>query len=459
MVELPKQKTLERGLKNRHIQLIVIGGAIGTGLFLGAGKSIHFAGPSIMLVYLIIGLALFFMMRALGELLLYKPTTGSFTEFADAFIGPWAGFITGWTYWFCWIATGIAEITAVGMYVKFWIPDCPQWIPALICVVVLFFINVATVKAFGEIEFWFAIIKVITIIALIVVGLALVFIGFKSHGGGTHASFANLWDYGGFFPNGTSGFLLAFEMAVFSFVGIELVGVTAGEAENPNETLPKAINNIPIRILIFYIGALFVIMSIYPWSHIDPAASPFVKVFSDIGIPAAAGIINFVVLTSAASSCNSGIFSTSRMLYTLAEEGKAPKVFRTLNNRKVPAPALLGSTAVLLLGVVLNYFLKEEVFTLVTSIATICFIWIWAIILIAHLRFRKTMPEEAAKNPFKMPLAPYINWIVLIFFAFILVVLGFAEDTRVALFVTPIWFIILIIAYLILKRKQSTKNI
>ncbi|MEK4221601.1 amino acid permease [Bacillus sp. FSL W8-0116] len=446
-------RSLQRGLKNRHIQLIAIGGAIGVGLFLGSGKSIHFAGPSIMLVYLITGIMLFFMMRALGELLLYRPTTGSFTDFAETFIGPWAAFITGWTYWFCWIVTGIAEITAVGLYVKFWFPDLPQWIPALICVLVLFAINMATVKAFGEMEFWFAIIKVVTIVALIVIGLILVFTGYKSHD--THATFSNLWSHGGIFPNGVSGFLLAFQMVVFAYVGIELVGVTAGEAENPEVTLPKAINNIPIRILIFYIGALLVIMSIYPWNGVDPNSSPFVKVFSLIGIPAAAGIINFVVLTSAASSCNSGIFSTSRMLYTLANEGKAPKKLKELNDQSVPAPALITSTLVLLIGVLLNYWLPDQVFTLVTSISTICFIWVWGVILIAHLRFRKLKPEEAEKISFKMPFAPVSNWIVLAFFVFILVVLGLADDTRVALFVTPVWFILLAIAYGITKRKQK----
>ncbi|GIN86110.1 amino acid transporter [Heyndrickxia sporothermodurans] len=450
MAQLTEEKSLERGLKNRHIQLIAIGGAIGTGLFLGAGKSIHLAGPSIMLVYLMIGLFLFFVMRALGELLIYKSSTGSFIDFAEEFIGPWAGFITGWTYWFCWIATGIAEITAVGMYVKYWVPSIPQWIPALICVLILLLINMATVKAFGEIEFWFALIKIIAIIALIVIGFVLVFIGFKSHE--TTATFTNLWSYGGFFPNGVSGFLLAFQMAVFSFVGIELVGVTAGEAMDPKKTLPKAINSIPVRILIFYIGALFIIMSIYPWSGVDPASSPFVKVFSLIGIPAAAGIINFVVLTSAASSCNSGIFSTSRMLYTLACQGKAPKRLKSLNNRNVPAPALIFSTLVLLVGVLLNYLLPDEVFTLVTSIATICFIWVWGIILVSQLRYRKLKPEDARNNSFKMPLAPYSNWIVLAFFVFVIILLGFAKDTQIALFVTPVWFLILVISYFLMKK-------
>ncbi|MGE8203886.1 amino acid permease [Heyndrickxia sp. NPDC080065] len=452
MEQLTKEKSLERGLKNRHIQLIAIGGAIGTGLFLGAGKSIHLAGPSIMLVYLMIGAFLFFVMRALGELLIYKSTTGSFIDFSEEFIGPWAGFITGWTYWFCWIATGIAEITAVGMYVKYWVPSIPQWVPALICVLILLLINMATVKAFGEIEFWFALIKIIAILALIIIGFVLVFIGFKSHE--TTATFTNLWSYGGFFPNGVSGFLLAFQMAVFSFVGIELVGVTAGEAMDPKRTLPKAINSIPIRIIIFYIGALFIIMSIYPWSGVDPESSPFVRVFSLIGIPAAAGVINFVVLTSAASSCNSGIFSTSRMLYTLACQGKAPKRLKSLNDRNVPAPALIFSTLVLLVGVLLNYLLPKEVFTLVTSIATICFIWVWGVILVSQLRYRKMMPENARNNSFKMPFAPYSNWIVLAFFVFVIILLGFAKDTKIALFVTPVWFLILVIGYFFMKVKK-----
>ncbi len=452
--QLGEEKNLERGLQNRHIQLIAIGGAIGTGLFLGAGKSIHLAGPSIILVYLLIGIFLFFVMRAMGELLIYKSSTGSFIDFAEEFIGPWAGFITGWTYWFCWIATGIAEITAVGLYVKFWIPEVPQWIPALACVLILLLINMATVKAFGEIEFWFALIKIIAIISLIAIGLVLVFMGFKSKE--TTATFSNLWSYGGFFPNGVSGFLLAFQMAVFSFVGIELVGVTAGETVDPKKTIPKAINSIPIRILIFYIGALLIIMSIYPWSGVDPAASPFVKVFSLIGIPAAAGIINFVVLTSAASSCNSGIFSTGRMLYTLANEGKAPKRLGKLSKQNVPAPALMFSSAILLVGVLLNYLLPDEVFTLVTSIATICFLWVWGVIIVAHMRYRKTMPENARNNPFKMPLAPFSNWVVLAFFVFVLILLGFAADTRVALFVTPVWFLLLIIGYLFMKPKRQS---
>lgn len=449
---------MQRGLSNRQIQLMAIGGAIGTGLFLGSGKSIQLAGPSILLVYLIIGGALFFVMRALGELLMYRPTTGSFAAFAEEFIGPWAGFITGWTYWFCWIATAIAEITAVGIYMQFWFPHLPQWIPALICVVVLLLINLATVKAFGEIEFWFALIKIIAILALIMVGLVLIFTGFTN--AETHATFANLWQHGGVFPNGFHGFILSFQMAVFAFVGIELVGITAGEAEDPKKTLPKAINTIPLRILFFYVGALLIIMSIYPWDHVSAASSPFVRVFAMIGIPAAAGVVNFVVLTSAASSCNSGIFSTSRMVYALSVRKAAPARLRRVNARDVPAPALLASAVMLLIGVLLNYLIPNatQVFTLVTSIATICFIWVWSMIVIAHLRYRRLKPENAAVNRFRMPGAPVVNWILLAFFVFVLVLLGFAADTRTALFVTPVWFLLLAIAYGLVRRHRMRKE-
>ncbi|MDR1953642.1 MAG: amino acid permease [Clostridiales Family XIII bacterium] len=454
---MEEKRELKRALKNRHIQLIAIGGAIGTGLFLGAGKSIHLAGPSILLAYLIIGAILFFIMRALGELLINNPQSGSFTEFSEKYIGPWAGFVTGWTYWFCMIVTGIAEITAIGIYVQYWLPELPQWVPALACVLILLLFNLATVKAFGEIEFWFAIIKVLVIVLLIVIGVVLAVISYK-HVTGT-ASFANLWNHDGFFPNGMGGFLLSFQMATFSFTGIEIIGVTARETKNPEQTLPKAINNIPIRILIFYVGALFVLMSIYPWNEIDPSRSPFVSVFQMIGIPAATGIVNFVVLTAAMSSCNTVVFSTSRMLYNLSAEGKAPKKMHTLSSNSVPARGLFASTGCLLFGVLLNYLLPDAVFVLVTSIATICFLWVWSAIAVSHLNFKKRFPEIAAESKFKMPLSPFMNWVSLIFFAGLLVILAFSPETRIALFVTPVWFIILIVAYHVLKlRKKAAKG-
>ena len=342
-----EQQELKRDLKNRHVQLIAIGGTIGTGLFLGAGKAIQLAGPSIIFAYLLVGIALFFVMRALGELLLSNVGYQSFTDFAIDYIGPWAGYVTGWTYWFCWIMTAMADIIAVGVYVQYWF-DIPQWIPALVCLVILLSLNLLTVKLFGELEFWFALIKVITILALIAVGIVLLVIGFQTDTGSVSVN--NLWEHGGLFPNGISGFLLSFQMVVFAFVGVELVGVSAAETSNPQKNIPSAINKIPMRILFFYVGALFIILCINPWNQLNASSSPFVQVFSLVGIPVAAGIINFVVLTSAASACNSGLFSTSRMLYNLGSHNQGPAKLAKLNKNHVPGNALLLSTIVVSIG-------------------------------------------------------------------------------------------------------------
>lgn len=454
---MQEQQQLSRGLKNRHVQLIAIGGAIGTGLFLGAGKSIHLAGPSILFAYLITGAVCFLIMRALGELLLSNLNYSSFVDFVQDYLGNMAAFITGWTYWFCWISIAMADLTAVGLYTQFWFPDVPQWMPGLIALVILLIMNLATVKLFGEMEFWFALIKIIAILGLIVIGVYMIIKGFSTDSG--PSSFSNLWSHGGMFPNGIHGFILSFQMVVFAFAGIELVGLTAGETENPEKVIPKAINNIPIRILIFYIGALIVIMSIYPWNAINPMESPFVQVFVAVGIAAAAGIVNFVVLTSAASACNSAVFSTSRMIYSLAKDNNAPAPFTKLTSHKVPSNALFFSTIVILIAVVLNYIMPEGVFTLITSISTVCFIYIWGITVICHLKYRKTRPELAKANKFKMPLHPFSNYLILAFLAFVLIVLALVEDTRVALFVTPVWFILLIVIYLIRKSKYQRKKI
>ncbi|MFB7642153.1 amino acid permease [Peribacillus butanolivorans] len=448
-----QEQKLSRGLKNRHVQLIAIGGAIGTGLFLGAGKSIHLAGPSILFAYMITGVICFLIMRALGELLLTNLEYNSFVDFVKDYLGNMAAFITGWTYWFCWISIAMADLTAVGLYTQYWFPSVPQWMPGLIALVILLFMNLATVKLFGEMEFWFALIKVIAILALIVIGIFMIIKGFSTDSGA--ASFTNLWSHEGMFPNGINGFILSFQMVVFAFVGIELVGLTAGETEDPEKVIPKAINNIPIRIIIFYIGALIVIMSVYPWNAIIPSESPFVQVFVAVGIAAAAGIVNFVVLTSAASACNSAIFSTSRMVYSLAKDKNAPVPFAKLNARKVPSNALAFSTVVILTSVVLNYLMPEGVFTLITSISTVCFIFIWGITVISHLKYRKTRPDLAKMNKFKLPLYPISNYLILAFLAFVLVVLALAEDTRVALFVTPVWFIALIAIYKMQKTKAN----
>lgn len=446
------QQELKRDLKNRHVQLIAIGGTIGTGLFLGSGKAIQLAGPSIIFAYLIVGIACFFVMRALGELLLSNSGYQSFTDFAVDYLGPWAGFMTGWTYWFCWIMTAMADIIAVGVYVRYWF-DIPQWIPALVVLIILLGLNLLTVKLFGELEFWFALIKVITILALIIIGIILLVIGFQTDTGSV--SVKNLWEYGGLFPNGISGFLLSFQMVVFAFVGVELVGVSAAETANPQKNIPSAINKIPMRILFFYVGALFILLTINPWDQLNASSSPFVKTFSLVGIPIAAGIINFVVLTSAASACNSGLFSTSRILYNLGSHEQGPVKFAKLNKNHVPSNALFTSVLVLSIGALLSKLIPAQAFSIVTTISAICFIWVWSIILICHLRYSKSRPDLREKSIFKAPFTPFINYVVLALFAFILIIMLFAEETRTALLMTPLWFILLFIFYSIRRKRLN----
>ncbi|MBP2627420.1 MAG: amino acid permease-associated region [Firmicutes bacterium] len=437
---------LHRGLEERHIQLIALGGAIGVGLFLGSGAAIKTAGPSLMLVYFLAGIIMFYIMRALGEVAVAYPVSGTFSAHANIFLGPLNGYITGWTYWFMWVVTCMAEITAVGVYVTYWLPEVPQWIPALLALVIMTCVNLISVRLFGEFEFWFALIKVVTIIAMIVAGSAMIIFGIGN--GGIAIGIDNLWSYGGFFPHGFQGMCMAVVMVMFAYLGIELVGVTAGEAKNPEKSLPAAIDKVFWRILIFYVGALFVIMSLYPWNQIGTIGSPFVLTFNKLGIRAAAGIINFVVLTAALSSCNSGLFSTGRMLYNLSLQDKAPAIFSKLNDRSVPTNGILVSSVFLLIGVILNYLVPAQVFTYVTSVATFGALWIWGVILMIQLKYREGLTAEEIKEiKYPMPHSPVSNWVSLLFLVFVVVVMYFDADTRVALYIAPIWFGLITASY------------
>jgi AAT family amino acid transporter/D-serine/D-alanine/glycine transporter len=445
---------LARNLRNRHIQLIAIGGTIGVGLFLGSAKAIHDAGPGLLVAYALGGVAIFFIMRALGELLTYRPVAGSFATYAEEFCGPLAGFVTHWSYWFMWVVIAMAELTAIGIYVRYWFPDLPQWLPALVALVVLYGTNLLAVRVFGELEFWFALVKVVTIVAFIVAGLVVIF--FHIGELGATAGFANLYAHGGFLPFGIVGVLLTLQIVMFAYSGVELIGVTAGEAENPAVVLPRATNGIILRILIFYLGALVVIMSLVPWNELSPSVSPFVFVFQKLRVPAAAGLITLVVITAAASSCNSGLFSTGRMLWSLAQRGQGPRIFGTLNAQQVPAAGIHASAAVMLIAVVLNYLVPKQVFTWITSIALIGTLWTWGIILVSHRNYRRAVQAgRATAAPFRMPLAPFANWAVLAFLVAVTAMLWLDEETRVALYVAPVWFGLLAVSYAALQRRRA----
>ncbi|MBJ2258697.1 D-serine/D-alanine/glycine transporter [Pseudomonas psychrophila] len=451
-----EEPELKRSLSNRHIQLIAIGGAIGTGLFMGSGKTISLAGPSIIFVYMIIGFMLFFVMRAMGELLLSNLKYKSFIDFASDLLGPRAGYFTGWTYWFCWIVTGIADVIAISGYTHFWFPDIPLWLPAIGCVALLLSLNLITVKMFGELEFWFAMIKIVAICALVCTGLYMVTTAFQSPTGNS-ASLANLWNDGGMFPHGVMGFFAGFQIAVFAFVGIELVGTTAAETKNPERNLPRAINSIPLRIIMFYVFALIAILAVTPWRDVVADKSPFVELFMLAGLPAAAGIINFVVLTSAASSANSGVFSTSRMLFGLAMDGDAPGKFKSLSRRAVPSNGLIFSCICLLAGALVIYVVPNlmEAFTLITTVSATLFMFVWTMILLSYLAYRKKRDHLHRASKYKMPGGKVMVWVCLTFFVFILVLLALETDTRQALYMVPVWFMLLAVGYRSVRRNKQ----
>ncbi|WML35877.1 amino acid permease [Clostridium sp. OS1-26] len=453
------EENLQRGLEERHIQLMALGGAIGVGLFLGSAGAIKTAGPSILLAYTVGGAILFYIMRALGEVAVEKPVAGSFSAYAHDYIGPLAGYLTGWTYWLNWVSACMAEVTAVGVYIKFWYPSVPQWVSALTALAIMLIVNLTAVKAFGEFEFWFALIKVVTIIAMIIVGLVMILFGIGN--AGKAIGFSNLWTHGGFFPYGISGPIRALVMVTFAFFGVELIGVTAGEAKNPEKTIPAAINKVFWRICIFYVGALTVVLSLFPWDQLGTIGSPFVLTFSKLGIKSAAGIINFVVLTAALSSCNSGIFTTGRMVYNLALQGSAPKPFAKLSKTQVPMNAILGSAAVMCIGVILNYFVPGKVFTYVAGVATFAGVFAWFMIVLVQIKFRKGLkPEEVEKIKFPMKGYPYTSYICLAYLAFVIGAMCMDRDLLVAVIVGPIWLIVLTACYYIfgLNKNKAVKN-
>ncbi|WP_026678958.1 amino acid permease [Fictibacillus gelatini] len=438
-------KELKRGLNARHIQMIALGGTIGVGLFMGSASTIQWTGPSVLLAYAISGIFIFFIMRAMGEMLYVEPSTGSFATFGHKYIHPLAGYMTAWSNWFQWVIVGMSEIIAVGTYMQYWFPNLPAWVPGVIAMIILGAANLISVKSFGEFEFWFAMIKIITIVLMIVAGLGLVFFGFGN--GGDAIGLSNLWKHGGFFTGGWSGFFFALSLVVGAYQGVELIGITAGEAKDPQKTLTSAIQSIIWRVLIFYIGAIFVIVTVYPWDKLGSIGSPFVATFAKIGITAAAGIINFVVITAAMSGCNSGIYSAGRMLYTLGMNGQAPKFFTKLTSNGVPLFSTLGVMVGLAVGVILSYIAPKNLFVYVYSASVLPGMVPWFVILISQIRFRKLKGAEMANHPFKMPFAPFTNYLTLAYLLMVLVGMWFNDDTRVSLIVGIVFLAIIAVSF------------
>ena len=432
---------LQRRLTSRLITFMALGMAIGAGLFLGSADSINMAGPSVIFAYMFGGAMIFIIMRALGEMAVHDPVAGSFSSYAHRYLGPFAGYLTGWNYWLLMVGVGMAESTAVGIYMKEWFPELPQWIWVFGAVLTIGALNLMAVRVYGEMEFWFTMIKVVTVVLMILGGAGMIWFGWGN--GGTPLGFSNLWSHGGWFPHGWQGMVLALPIVVFAFGGIETIGMAAGEAADPARNIPRAVNSVLWRILIFYVGALIVIMAIYPWNQLGTQGSPFVSTFAKLGIRQAAGVINFVVITAALSGFNSTTFSGSRMLYSLANKGQAPALLGKVSEQGVPTRSVLACMACLVLGVLLNYLLPGRIFAMMMSILSFNTVWTWMMVLIAHFSFRRRFGATA----FPLRVWPLSSVVCLAFLAFVLVMLGYSPDTRVALYVGAAWVALLSVAY------------
>ncbi|SFN17431.1 aromatic amino acid:proton symporter, AAT family [Izhakiella capsodis] len=445
--------TLKRGLKNRHIQLIALGGAVGTGLFLGSASVIKSAGPAVILGYAIAGFIAFLIMRQLGEMVVEEPVAGSFSHFAYKYWGNFAGFASGWNYWVLYVLVAMAELTAVGKYIQFWWPDIPSWITAVVFFVLINAINLTNVKVYGEMEFWFAIIKVIAVIGMIIYGGVLLFSG----AAGPQATVSNLWTQGGFFPHGVSGLVMMMAIIMFSFGGLELVGITAAEADEPEKSIPKATNQVIWRILIFYVGSLAVLLSLLPWTQVTEDTSPFVLIFHNLGDIAVSNLLNVVILTAALSVYNSCVYCNSRMLFGLAKQGNAPRSLLRVDRRGVPVTTILVSAAATAICVLINYLMPDEAFGLLMSLVVSTLVINWAMISLAHLKFRKKKDQQGVQTRFKALIYPFGNWLCLAFLAGILVIMLITPGMAISVWLIPVWLFILAIGYLLKISAQRKK--
>lgn len=454
-----KAPELKRSMTAGQMEMISLGGAIGVGLFMGASSTIKWTGPSVLLAYIFVGVILYIVMRALGEMLYVDPGTGSFADYASEHVHPIAGYLAEWANVFQYIVVGISEVVATTEYLRFWWKGTSDWAAGVIIILFLLVANLASAKAYATLEFWFAMIKVVTIILMILLGFAVILFGFGN--GGHPVGFSNLWNHGGFFTGGLKGFFFSMAIIVGSYEGIELIGISAGEVSDPHKAIVKSVKSVLWRILIFYVGAIFVIVTIYPWNKLDSIGSPFVTTFAKVGITAAASVINFVVLTAALSGANSGIYSSSRMLYKLAHEGEAPKTFGYVSKRIVPSHAIIGITSGIFVGFMLNVlaqFLNKSlanIFVIVYSSSVLPGMVAWFVILLAELRFRKKNPDLMKNHPFKLPLYPYSNYFALIMLVVIVIFMFINPETQISVAVGAIVLIVAALVYVVKHRKDE----
>lgn len=444
--------TAHAGLSPRHIHFIALGSAIGTGLFYGSASAIQAAGPSVLLVYFLGGAVVYFMLRALGEMAVRNPITGSFAEYTRAYLGGWAGYITGWMFAFEMLIVCLADLTAIGIYMKFWFPHVSTWVWVVITLLIVGAANLAAVKVFGELEFVLTIVKVGAVMAMILGGAAILIFNI---GDSSSHSVANLYNDGGFMPNGPGGLVASFILVLFAFGGTEIIGVAGTEAENPEKSIPKAINTVPFRILLFYVGAIAIILILNPWRTIDGSESPFVQIFDQLGFSWAATLLNIVVVTAALSAINADLFGAGRVLTGLARQRLAPAIMaKTV--RGVPIMTTIALIIVLVIGVVLNAVLPERVFEIVASLATFATVYVWLMILLAHVVSRRGMsPADVKALKYRVPLWPFGQYFAI---AFILATFGimlWLPDYHIALMVGVGFLVLMSVLYFAFARQQD----
>ncbi|MFD2675178.1 amino acid permease [Gulosibacter bifidus] len=446
---------LSVGLTARHIQFIALGSAIGTGLFYASADAIRLAGPAVLLAYVVAGLAVFMVMRALGEMALRDPSRGgSFGYYARRYLGPSAGFLIGWMFIIEMLVVAIADVTAISIYLARWWPHVPSWVWIVGVILLVTGLNLIHVKVFGETEFWLSIIKVGAIIAMIVGGLAIM-IFHIGQPGSVPPGVNNLVDHGGFAPTGVLGILLSFAVVVFAFGGVETLGTASAEVQDPHRNLPRAINTIPWRILLFYVLSIGVILCLIPWTDIDGENSPFVQIFDVLGIAAAGDLLNIVAITASFSALNADSFAIGRMLHGLAAQGDAPKKLGETNKRGVPFAAVIMVAGALVVGLILNAVVEEGLFMIVASIATYATVFVWLMILISHIAMtHKIRRGEIEQGPFQAPGGLMSTYLAAAFMVMVIVLFAFDASTVPALIVGLVGTVVLVAVELLVVRPR-----
>ncbi|MCY0875481.1 MAG: amino acid permease [Firmicutes bacterium] len=444
---------LQRSMSTRQIQMLAIGGVIGVGLFYGASLSVKLAGPAVIIDFVVCGLIVAIVMRSLAEMTVEEPVSGSFGVYAKKYLGERVSFITSWMWWFYWVATVMSELAAIGKLMEYWFPTLPAWIPGLVALILFIMTNLFSVRVFGEVEYWFSTLKVFAVGIFMIFGALIIATGLFN--GGHALGFVNLWQNGGFAPNGFLGIAMAISLTVQAYSGIETLGVEAGETKDPEKNIRRAFKTVTIRIGVLYIGSIFIMLSAFPWTYlINHAGSPYVLLFAKIGIPFAAGLVNLIIILSGLSSCNTGLYGGSRMLFGTSLGSRFEKTVGQLNARRVPHVAVWLTGLAIAVGILITYLAPDNVYVWITSASAFADLWVWAIILISEMAFRSKMNRAGTTLRYPVPLWPTTPIVGLILVVLSFVAILVSPLTRISV-LTGVAFLIILWLYHVLAARRK----